>query len=69
MPGAMYASGALDAVASIGAAKRGKIRPAAQWCLLARSGSRWPDSCCDLVAAVCGSAPWLWPEFGAKEES
>jgi hypothetical protein len=65
----MYASGAFDALASIGTAKRGKIRSAAQWCLLARSGSRWPDSCCDLVAAGCGSAVWLRSEFGAKQES
>ncbi len=57
-----------DAIASIDARKRGKIRRAAQLYLLGRFGDRWPPCRFDVVVVGDGRIEWLPSAFTGEEE-
>jgi len=56
------------AAASIDAAKRRRIRLAAQQYLKANFGDRWPACRFDVVIAESGRFEWIRAAFGAEEE-
>ena len=57
-----------DAVASIDAEKRGKIRRAAQRYLIARFGDDWPPCRFDVILLGDDRVQWMRGAFGADEE-